>query len=200
MVDMRDTRSNAVALAGVGLIALGLWWFVRSTGIVPPAVLDAINTGAGALTLIALGVVVIIFSRRGVLAAPKAGTRLYRSREDRWLGGVLGGLGAYLGIDPLLLRVAAIVLTVLGAGVLIPAYIVMWIVVPEEPYKNAGAPYQAAATGWPAQPTAAEVPQPAPAEVPQPPAPAVPTEPAMPPQPPMAPDAPVPPVPPSTEA
>jgi phage shock protein C len=189
---MRDTRSNAVALGGVGLIALGLWWFLRSTGIVPPAVLEAINTGAGALTLIALGVVVIIVSRRGVLAAPKAGTRLYRSREDRWLGGVLGGLGAYLGIDPLLLRVAAILLTVLGAGVLIPAYIVMWIVVPEEPYKNAAVPYWAETTGWPAQPTPS-----APTEAEQPP---VPTAPPMPPQPPMPPDAPVPPVPPSTEA
>jgi phage shock protein PspC (stress-responsive transcriptional regulator) len=31
------------------------------------------------------------------------------------------------------LRVAVILLTILGAGVLIPAYIVMWIVVPEEP-------------------------------------------------------------------
>lgn len=128
-----EPRSGAAALGGMALIALGLWWLLRSSGIIPSAVLDAITQSIGALTLIGLGVLVVVFSRRGAFARPVPGTRLYRSRSDRWLGGVLGGLGAYLGVDPLILRIGTVLLTVLGAGVLIPAYIVMWIVVPEEP-------------------------------------------------------------------
>jgi phage shock protein C len=133
MDGMKDTRSNAAAIGGLALIAFGLWWLVRSTGIIPEAVLDIVSDSVGALTLIGLGIVVLMLSRRGTFVAPRAGTRLYRSRSDRWLGGVLGGLGVYLGIDPLLLRVAVILLTVLGAGALVPAYIVMWVIVPEEP-------------------------------------------------------------------
>jgi phage shock protein C len=56
--------------------------------------------------------------------------KLYRSPTDRVLGGVCGGIGAYLGIDPLLVRLFFVLLTIGGgAGVLI--YVVLWIVVPE---------------------------------------------------------------------
>jgi phage shock protein PspC (stress-responsive transcriptional regulator) len=83
--------------------------------------------------LIAIGVIVIWLSRRGSFTVPRSGTRLYRSRTDKMLGGVLGGLGVYLGIDPLVLRIAVVLLTIMGAGALVVAYIVMWVLVPEEP-------------------------------------------------------------------
>ena len=54
--------------------------------------------------------------------------RLFRDTEDRWVGGVLGGIGAYFSIDPLILRVIYIILLFLGVGWLI--YIILWIVVP----------------------------------------------------------------------
>ena len=55
---------------------------------------------------------------------------LRRSRTDRVIGGVCGGLGRYLGVDPLLMRIAAVALALSGgAGVL--AYIIAWIVIPE---------------------------------------------------------------------
>jgi phage shock protein PspC (stress-responsive transcriptional regulator) len=58
--------------------------------------------------------------------------RVYRSRTDRVLGGVCSGLGKYLGLDPVLLRVLwAIAFFVGGAGLL--AYIIAWIIIPEEP-------------------------------------------------------------------
>ena len=63
--------------------------------------------------------------------APPSHRLLRRSRHDRWIGGVCGGLGRYLGVDPILLRVAFVVLTIAGgSGVLI--YIVAWILIPEE--------------------------------------------------------------------
>jgi len=58
--------------------------------------------------------------------------RVYRSRTDRVLGGVCSGLGKYFGIDPVLLRVIwAISFFVGGVGLL--AYIIAWIIIPEEP-------------------------------------------------------------------
>jgi phage shock protein C len=59
---------------------------------------------------------------------------LSRSRNERMLGGVLGGLAKSLGWSPTRVRVAFVLLSVLSAAFPgIAVYIVMWIVVPEEP-------------------------------------------------------------------
>jgi len=59
--------------------------------------------------------------------------KLYRSRKEKMLGGVAGGLGEYFEIDPTLVRIIFVVSLFLGGtGVL--AYIILWIVVPEEPW------------------------------------------------------------------
>ena len=64
--------------------------------------------------------------------AGAAGARvLRRSRDDRVLAGVCGGLGHYLGVDPVLLRIAFVVLA-LANGIGLIAYAVAWIVIPEE--------------------------------------------------------------------
>ena len=58
-------------------------------------------------------------------------TRVLRSRDDRVIAGVCGGLGRYLGIDPVLIRLGAVVLAIAGgAGVL--AYLIAWLIIPEE--------------------------------------------------------------------
>ena len=60
------------------------------------------------------------------------GNKLYRSRSNRMIAGVCGGIGEYLDIDPTLVRLILIVLFFLGlSGVL--AYIIAWIVIPEDP-------------------------------------------------------------------
>lgn len=61
-----------------------------------------------------------------------AGRRLYRSNTDRVIAGVGGGLGEYLGIDPIWIRIGFVLLTVGGgAGILI--YLIMWLLVPRAP-------------------------------------------------------------------
>ena len=56
--------------------------------------------------------------------------RLLRSRNDRRLAGVCGGIGEYFGWDPTLVRVAWILLTLLGgSGILL--YLIFWVVMPE---------------------------------------------------------------------
>ncbi len=59
--------------------------------------------------------------------------RLYRSRTDTMLGGVASGLATYLNADPALVRVAWAVLVVITSGAALLAYIVAWVVIPEEP-------------------------------------------------------------------
>jgi phage shock protein C len=57
---------------------------------------------------------------------------LRRSRDDRMLAGVCGGLAEYLGIDPTLARVGFVVLSLLSAafpGLLV--YLLLWLIVPE---------------------------------------------------------------------
>ncbi len=58
--------------------------------------------------------------------------RFYRSREDRWLTGVCGGLGEYFDIDPILVRIAFIfIMLVYGIGIIL--YIILAIFVKENP-------------------------------------------------------------------
>ena len=74
--------------------------------------------------------------------------RLYRSRINRYLGGVAAGLGAYFSIDPIIVRVLFIVLTFTSVGFGgILLYIVLWIIVPEEPYSRYKAQPAGAANG-----------------------------------------------------
>jgi phage shock protein PspC (stress-responsive transcriptional regulator) len=63
--------------------------------------------------------------------APPTPKRLLRSRNDRWIAGVCGGIGEYAGVDPNLVRLLAVVGAVFSAGTLFLAYIVAWIVMPE---------------------------------------------------------------------
>lgn len=58
--------------------------------------------------------------------------RLYRSRKDRILGGVCAGIAEYFGVDPALVRIIAILLIIAGGGAIF-AYILAWLLIPEEP-------------------------------------------------------------------
>lgn len=63
--------------------------------------------------------------------------RLYRSRTDRVLFGVAGGMADWLDIDPSVVRLVWAILVLFGgAGLLL--YIVAALIVPEEPYEPVG--------------------------------------------------------------
>ena len=59
-------------------------------------------------------------------------TRLYRSRDDRMIAGVAGGLAEMWDADPSLVRLAWALLTISTGGIALVVYIVMAVVVPEE--------------------------------------------------------------------
>lgn len=60
--------------------------------------------------------------------------RLYRSRKDKMLFGVCGGVAEYFEVDPTLVRLGAALLVFTSVG--IPAYIIAAIVMPEAPLEN----------------------------------------------------------------
>lgn len=68
--------------------------------------------------------------------------RLYRSRTERTVAGICGGIAEYAGLDPTIVRVLFIVLAFVTGGTALLAYPALWLVMPQEPQ------------AWPAAPTA----------------------------------------------
>lgn len=67
-------------------------------------------------------------------AAQKTGVkRLFRSGKDRILGGVCGGIAEYLEVDPVIIRLLWVVLTIAALGTGIILYILFWIIIPRNP-------------------------------------------------------------------
>ena len=58
--------------------------------------------------------------------------QLYRSKDDRMIAGVCGGIGEYLDIDPTIIRIIFVVGTFLSISGLFWVYLVMMFVVPEK--------------------------------------------------------------------
>ncbi|HET9498475.1 MAG TPA: PspC domain-containing protein [Candidatus Limnocylindria bacterium] len=72
--------------------------------------------------------------------------RLYRSATDRKIGGVAAGTATYFDIDPSISRVLWLLLAIFTGGAFVIVYIVMWAIVPEEPWQ---APALAGSAGSP---------------------------------------------------
>jgi phage shock protein PspC (stress-responsive transcriptional regulator) len=74
----------------------------------------------------------LVGTRGGTKMTKHKGKKLVRSKRNRLLGGVCAGVGKYLGIDPTVVRLVWVLLSLasLGTGVLI--YLIAWILIPEE--------------------------------------------------------------------
>jgi len=154
---------------GIVLVVAGFFLGARNLGIMPWPfdmaweTLVRARTGVG---VILVGILFIVWAQSGRLHsfnAPERGRKLYRSREDKWLAGVLGGLADYFGIDATMIRLAFVVLVVLfDVGVLVVAYIVMAILVPVEPVAGTSPAVVPTAPAPAAPPAPVEPPAPAP--------------------------------------
>jgi len=72
--------------------------------------------------------------------------RLYRSRTERMISGVCGGIAEYFDVDPVWVRlVTALLILANGLGVI--AYIIAWIIIPEKELGVAGAGTQPGEAG-----------------------------------------------------
>ncbi len=179
-----DRKNDATVIVAIVLIALGAWFLLGN--VVPwwGEIARWIGRVVWPLSLIALGVLLYLSSRRGGFGnVDVRGKRLYRSRKDRVIGGVLGGLGAYLSIDPTWLRIGYVLLGFATGGGAVIVYIIAMIAIPEEPESGVEAPVwpqtggptpPPPTAGWPHE-TGRETVQTPPPAPPAPPAP--PTEP-----------------------
>ena len=66
--------------------------------------------------------------------------RLYRSRKERMLGGVCGGLGEHIDVDPSIIRLVWVIVTLVSLGIGIIVYLIAWIIIPESPDESAVQP------------------------------------------------------------
>ncbi len=137
-MDEHDRRRNTGVIAGGVLILLGLYFIVeRVAGPLLSPLRSALNfvwSIGWPLALVGLGVLLIV--RRDALRPTGGveGRRLYRSRSDKMISGVLGGLAVYLGVESTMLRIGFVLLGVLsGFGPALVAYIIASVIVPEEP-------------------------------------------------------------------
>jgi phage shock protein PspC (stress-responsive transcriptional regulator) len=86
--------------------------------------------GLGALAYLILWIMVP--EKTGAQGEPRPVKRLHLSNSDRKIGGVCGGFGERFEIDPVLFRVAFILLApACGLGILL--YIVLWLLIPRAP-------------------------------------------------------------------
>ncbi len=67
------------------------------------------------------------------MSTPTSVERLYRSKSERMLFGVCGGLATYFDLDPTLVRLIFVLLT-LATGIGLIIYIVMAIITPQDPF------------------------------------------------------------------
>ena len=74
-----------------------------------------------------------IHDNSGAPGAPQVDSTpvLRRSRSDRVVFGIAGGLGRYLGVDPVIIRIGLVLLTVFGGGGVL-LYLIGLVVIPEE--------------------------------------------------------------------
>jgi len=88
--------------------------------------------------------------------------KLYRSRRDKVIGGVAGGLAEYFEVDVVIFRLLFVLLALMGGGGII-GYLILMVVVPKEPYFT---PYAETAPGG--QPNPGAQPNPENAQQPRP--------------------------------
>jgi len=164
-----EHRNDWSVFGAVALIAVGVWLLLeRLDNPLFSAIRNALTFAWGLLwplLLIAAGVIVLLVSRNGHLGnIGVKGRRLYRSRTERMIGGVLGGLGAYLGIDPTWVRIAYVVLAIFTGFPALIVYIIAMVVIPEEPVGGVQQP------AWPGTVTGTQTTQAPPPAPPVPPA------------------------------
>lgn len=142
----RDKSNEWQIFGAVALIALGVLLFLNQAGgpwwgMIRDAFRQA-GSIAWPIAIIGLGALLLINARHGGFSFGGDGKRLYRSRRERMVGGVLGGLAEYMGgIDPVWLRIAYVLVAVAsGFGPAVLVYIIATIVIPEEPKQAPQAP------------------------------------------------------------
>jgi phage shock protein PspC (stress-responsive transcriptional regulator) len=133
---MQNSDKNRIALIIGGiLVVLGLWRLMEHFfGGFLEGLWRFIGVAAGimgSLTVIALGVFLVVAARQDKLNLPKD-RKLCRSSRSRKIAGVCGGVAEYMSVDYATVRIITLLLAVLCWYIVIPLYIVLWIILPPD--------------------------------------------------------------------
>ncbi len=137
----RGTAAPAAKLIGFGLLFLGILFFFRTfdTKVLDPTVLAFWKIQAlGPLVLLAGGAFLVWPRIRGFLGS--RGRRPTRSLTDRVLSGVAGGIAREWGVDTNVVRLAFVGLASLTFGLVVLVYLLLVLVLPEDPVGATAAP------------------------------------------------------------
>ena len=129
--------STVALVIGIFLIVFGVWqlaekllgtWYADIWHVV-----SLVISILWPLVVIAGGVALMVVARKGNLNLP-ADRKLYRSVRNKKIAGVCGGIAEYLSVDAAVVRVITIVLGILCWYVIVPLYLLSWIII--EPDSN----------------------------------------------------------------
>lgn len=145
--ELRPVKHNSTRIWGVILIAFGLLFLIQNFGWFSFVNIWHISWGVILPIILILVGMALIYSHRHArppqsqsnegqeMSAQQQNApmkKLYKSRRDRKLFGVCGGLGDYFNLDSTIIRILFILLTILSVGTGIILYIAMAIFVPDE--------------------------------------------------------------------
>jgi len=139
----KQTPRDSTFLIAIILIVVGLLLLTREFGLfhyfhfwrIPWASIWAIF-------LILIGILLIFSSNRHIQQEPDAEqvpkilpdlNKIYRSKDNRILSGVCGGIGEYFNIDPVIVRLLWILATFASVGLGILVYVILIFIFPESP-------------------------------------------------------------------
>lgn len=129
-------HSEAALVVGGIMVALGILLLVQRgapevwAGM--SAALQMVANVAWPVCIIAAGVILIYAARKGTLTSQR-GSRVYRSRDNRRLGGVCGGIAEHFSMNAVFVRILAVVLFVMSIGLVGLLYLILWASLPDDP-------------------------------------------------------------------
>jgi phage shock protein PspC (stress-responsive transcriptional regulator) len=132
----QGSNKNKIALIiGGALVFLGLWQlaqhffgnFFHALWNVIAIVIGIL----GSLAVIAAGILLVVAARKDKLQLPQ-GKKLYRSTSNKKIAGVCGGIADYLSLDHATIRIIALFLAVISWYIVLPLYLILWIIVPPD--------------------------------------------------------------------
>ncbi|MDR1713449.1 MAG: PspC domain-containing protein [Coriobacteriales bacterium] len=134
-MDSKFDKNNFAIIAGAVLVILGLWqlashFFEDTMGQVGKIISLALSI-LGPLVVIAAGILLVIAARRNALNLSN-NKKLLRSNKNRKIAGVCGGIASYLGIEVATARITTIVLLIVLPFVILPLYLLFWLIVPAD--------------------------------------------------------------------
>jgi phage shock protein C len=134
-------KMNSSLIVGLALIVIGAIFLLREVGMFHYFNLFRFSwSTVWGLLLIGIGVVLLFQARNQAAhsgeteASPsESEKKIFRSRNDKMLAGVCGGIGNYFQVDPSFIRIGWVLATFFSFGIGILVYILLIIVFPEEP-------------------------------------------------------------------